>query len=116
MPVPAAFTGRFRVPVIAAPMFLVSGPELVIACCQAGVAGTFPSLNARPASELEVWLSRVEEALAAFRREHPSGPVRPMASISLCTTPIPVCRRIWPVSWPIACPSSSPAWAIRRPS
>ena len=40
MPVPAAFTGRFRVPVIAAPMFLVSGPELVIACCTSGVAGT----------------------------------------------------------------------------
>lgn len=77
MPVPAAFTGRFRVPVIAAPMFLVSGPELVIACCTSGVAGTFPSLNARPASELEVWLSRIEEALAAFQREHPDRPCAP---------------------------------------
>ena len=77
MPVPAAFTGRFRVPVIAAPMFLVSGPELVIACCTSGVAGTFPSLNARPASELEVWLSRIEEALAAFQREHPDWSCAP---------------------------------------
>jgi nitronate monooxygenase len=63
MPVPERFRGRFAVPAIAAPMFLVSGPELVIAACQAGVAGTFPALNARPAAQLEEWLSQIDAAL-----------------------------------------------------
>jgi nitronate monooxygenase len=77
MPIPESFRGRFTVPAIAAPMFLVSGPELVIATCQAGVAGTFPALNARPAAQLEEWLGRIDAALAARRREHPADPCAP---------------------------------------
>src|SRR5271166_4286404 len=50
---------RFKLPVIAGPMFLVSGPELVIACCQAGVAGSFPTLNARTTAILDQWLARI---------------------------------------------------------
>ncbi|MFT3734928.1 MAG: nitronate monooxygenase [Rhodocyclaceae bacterium] len=62
MPLPACFQGTLRLPAIAAPMFIVSGPELVIACCQAGVAGSLPSLNARPASQLEEWLTQIDAA------------------------------------------------------
>ncbi|NMG33744.1 nitronate monooxygenase [Azoarcus sp. TTM-91] len=64
MTIPLAFRGTFRVPAIAAPMFLVSGPELVIECCKAGVGGTFPALNARPAAQLDEWLGQISAALA----------------------------------------------------
>ena len=49
MPLPSSFEGRLRLPVIAAPMFLASGPEMVLACCRAGIVGSFPALNAREA-------------------------------------------------------------------
>jgi nitronate monooxygenase len=57
-----AFRARLRLPAIAAPMFLVSGPELVIATCCAGVAGSLPALNARPASQLDDWLTQIAAA------------------------------------------------------
>jgi nitronate monooxygenase len=63
MPVPAALAG-LRLPVVGAPMFLVSGPELVIAQCAAGIVGAFPSLNARPEPALAEWIARIREALA----------------------------------------------------
>ncbi|OZI28541.1 nitronate monooxygenase [Bordetella genomosp. 7] len=66
-----------RLPVIGAPMFLVSGPDLVIAQCAAGIVGTFPSLNARPQDALGDWLTRIEAGLAAHRREHPGALVAP---------------------------------------
>lgn len=65
MPVPALFQGRLAVPAIAAPMFLVSGPDLVINACKAGIAASFPSLNARPASQLDEWLGRMNTELGA---------------------------------------------------
>lgn len=65
MSLPDSFLGRFSVPVIASPMFLISGPELVIACCKAGVAGTFPSLNARTSEDFGDWLSTIGDALGA---------------------------------------------------
>ena len=58
-------------------MFIVSGPELVIAQCKAGVIGTFPSLNARPASQLDEWLHQITEELAAHNRAHPDRPAAP---------------------------------------
>lgn len=63
MPIPDVFRGRMRLPAIAAPMFLVSGPELVIETCKAGVAGTFPTLNARTTGQLDEWLQRIGGAL-----------------------------------------------------
>jgi nitronate monooxygenase len=63
--VPKILTGRLSLPVIGAPMFIVSVPELVIAQCKAGVVGSFPSLNARPAEELEKWLQRIQDELSA---------------------------------------------------
>jgi nitronate monooxygenase len=77
MTIPNSLHGRFRVPAIAAPMFIVSGPELVIATCKSGVAGTFPALNARPAAQLDAWLGEIDAALAAWRRAQPESPCAP---------------------------------------
>lgn len=73
MSLPDAFKGRMRLPAIAAPMFLVSGPELVIATCQAGVAGTFPALNARTPQILDEWLGSINGALDAAGSCAPFG-------------------------------------------
>jgi nitronate monooxygenase len=62
---PKIFSQRLALPVVGAPMFIVSVPELVIAQCKAGVVGSFPSLNARPAEELEKWLQRIQDELQA---------------------------------------------------
>jgi nitronate monooxygenase len=68
-----------RLPVIAAPLFIVSNPKLVIAQCTAGVVGSFPSLNARPASQLDEWMHEITEALAEHDRAHPEAPSAPFA-------------------------------------
>ena len=73
-------------PVIGAPMFLVSGPDLVIEQCKAGIIGAFPALNARPAALLESWLIQIEEALARHRRENPHARVAPYA-VNLIVNP-----------------------------
>jgi nitronate monooxygenase len=70
---------RLRLPVIGAPLFIVSGPELVIAQCKAGIVGSFPALNARPQSLLDEWLHRITEELAAWNRDHPDRPAAPFA-------------------------------------
>jgi nitronate monooxygenase len=70
---------RLRIPVIGAPMFIVSDPKLVIAQCTAGIVGSFPALNARPESQLDEWLHEISEALAAWDREHPDRPSAPFA-------------------------------------
>lgn len=78
MSLPAIFD-RLRLPVIGSPMFIVSGPELVIAQCKAGIVGSFPALNARPQSLLDEWLHRITEELAAHNRDHPDRPAAPFA-------------------------------------
>jgi len=78
MPLPAPFD-RLRLPVIGSPMFIVSGPELVIAQCKAGVVGSFPALNARPSGVLDEWLHRITEELAAHNRDNPDRPAAPFA-------------------------------------
>ena len=70
---------QLSLPVIAAPMFIVSNPGLVIAQCTSGVIGSFPALNARPAEKLDEWLDTIEVGLAAYRREHPQAKVGPFA-------------------------------------
>ncbi|WP_338618047.1 nitronate monooxygenase family protein [Achromobacter sp. E1] len=74
---PSALRDQIRLPVIGAPMFLVSGPQLVVAQCAAGIIGTFPSLNARPQEQLHAWITRIEDGLAARRRAAPSEKVAP---------------------------------------
>ena len=78
MSVPALLS-RLRLPVIGAPLFIVSNPELVIAQCKAGVVGSFPALNARPQSQLDEWIHEITEALAAHDRDHPEAPAAPFA-------------------------------------
>ncbi len=77
MTMPVILQHRLRIPVIGSPLFIISGPELVIAQCKAGIVGTFPALNARPASQLEEWLHQITEELAAWDREHPERPSAP---------------------------------------
>lgn len=77
-PLPALFQ-NLRLPVIGSPMFIVSGPELVIAQCKAGIVGSFPALNARPAAQLDEWLTRIQAELAAHDAAHPDQPAAPFA-------------------------------------
>ena len=79
MPLPTILQGRLRLPIIGAPMFLVSTPALVLAQCKAGVVGSFPALNARPAEQLDDWLAQIKEELAAFALAHPQRAVAPFA-------------------------------------
>lgn len=79
MTLPAALKGKLALPVIGAPMFIVSNPELVIAQCTAGVVGSFPALNARPKEALEKWIVRIREECEAFRKAHPGATVAPFA-------------------------------------
>ena len=78
MALPAIFD-KLRLPIIGSPLFIVSGPELVIAQCKAGVVGSFPALNARPASQLDEWLHQITEELAAHNRDNPDRPAAPYA-------------------------------------
>ena len=78
MALPAIFD-NLRLPVIGSPLFIVSGPELVIAQCKAGVVGSFPALNARPASQLDEWLHQITEELAAHNRDNPDRQAAPYA-------------------------------------
>ena len=79
MSLPPVLRDRLRLPVIGSPLFIISGPELVIAQCKAGIVGSFPALNARPLSQLDEWLSRITEELAAWDRAHPHAPAAPFA-------------------------------------
>jgi nitronate monooxygenase len=78
MPLPAPFD-RLRLPVIGSPLFIISGPDLVIAQCKAGIIGSFPALNARPSGVLDEWLHRITEELAAHNRDNPDRPAAPFA-------------------------------------
>jgi nitronate monooxygenase len=78
MALPAIFD-NLRLPVIGSPLFIISGPELVIAQCKAGVVGSFPALNARPQSQLDEWLHQITEELAAHNRANPDRPAAPYA-------------------------------------
>ena len=79
MALPDALQGRLSVPVVAAPLFIISNPDLVIAQCKAGVVGSFPSLNARPLEVLDEWLTRIKAELAAHDEAHPEAPSAPFA-------------------------------------
>ena len=70
---------RLPLPIIGSPLFIISNPQLVIAQCIAGVVGSMPALNARPASQLDEWLAEITEALAAHDRAHPESPAAPFA-------------------------------------
>ncbi len=77
MPIPELFKNRLALPVIGAPMFIASGPELVVAQCKAGIPGVFPSVNARSPEMLDEWLTRIQRELEAHRAAQPGVPVAP---------------------------------------
>jgi nitronate monooxygenase len=79
MPLPALLESRLRLPIVGAPMFLVSTPALVLAQCTAGIVGSFPALNARPAALLDDWLSEITETLASAKRANPAAKIAPFA-------------------------------------
>jgi len=79
MALPSLLEGRLRIPLIGAPMFIVSGPELVIEQCKAGIVGSFPALNARPQETLVDWIRQIKEETAAHAEAHPDEPVAPFA-------------------------------------
>lgn len=79
MPLPRPMQGRLRLPLVAAPLFIISHPALVVAQCKAGVVGSFPALNARPAEQLGEWLDEIAGELAAHDRAHPDRRAAPFA-------------------------------------
>ena len=79
MALPPVLRDRLRLPLIGSPLFIISVPDLVIAQCKAGIVGSFPALNARPASLLHEWLHRITEELAEWDRDHPDMPSAPFA-------------------------------------
>lgn len=74
-----AILQNLRLPVIASPMFIASGPALVAAQCKAGIVGSFPALNARPAEQLDVWLTQLQTELAAYQAANPDAVIGPIA-------------------------------------
>ncbi len=79
MSLPSSLSSRLRLPLVGSPLFVISNPDLVIAQCQAGIVGSFPALNARPAALLDEWLHRITEELAAWDRAHPDALSAPFA-------------------------------------
>src|ERR1700704_5832802 len=78
MPFPGVLAS-LPLPIIGAPLFIISNPKLVIEQCKAGIVGSMPALNARPAAQLDEWLAEITETLGAWNREHPERPAAPFA-------------------------------------
>ena len=79
MALPAILKDKLRLPVVGAPLFIISHPQMTLAQCKAGVIGAFPALNARPESQLDEWLAEITEGLAAHDAQHPDRPAAPFA-------------------------------------
>lgn len=84
MSLPKALDGTLELPVLGSPLFIVSGPELVIAQCKAGIVGSFPALNARPVEMLDQWLTRITNELGEYQALHPDKKVAPYAVNQIC--------------------------------
>ncbi|MEM9172016.1 MAG: nitronate monooxygenase family protein [Pseudomonadota bacterium] len=84
MSLPPVLQGQLSIPVVAAPMFIVSGPALVIEQCKAGIVGSFPALNARPQELLDDWLTEISETLDSERAKHPERKIAPYAVNQIC--------------------------------
>ncbi|MCP1841422.1 nitronate monooxygenase [Bradyrhizobium sp. USDA 4524] len=84
MSLPASLANKLELPVVGSPLFIVSGPELVIAQCKAGIVGSFPALNARPAEKLDEWLTQIENELGEYQALHPETKVAPYAVNQIC--------------------------------
>ncbi len=79
MAIPSLLAGRLRIPLVGAPLFIVSVPELVVAQCKAGIVGSFPALNARPQRQLDGWIKQIKDKLHQYAADYPDRPVAPFA-------------------------------------
>lgn len=79
MALPDTLKNKLRIPVVGAPLFIISNPALVLAQCKAGIVGSFPALNARPEAQLDEWLAEITENLAAYDAANPERPAAPFA-------------------------------------
>lgn len=97
MPLPPPLVDRLALPLVAAPMFLISGPELALACCRQGIVGSFPALNQRTSEGFEAWLIQMNETLAREHRQHPGAVQAPWA-VNLVggTAPTLAGKPTWP--------------------
>ena len=84
MPIPDSIKDNISIPVIGAPLFLISVPDLVIAQCKAGIIGSFPALNARPQNVLEEWIIRIKTELKEYQEQNPGKKVAPFAVNQIC--------------------------------
>src|ERR1700754_2033705 len=84
MTLPASLASQLELPVLGSPLFIVYGPELVIAQCKAGIIGSFPALNARPVEKLDEGLSRIENELGEYKAQNPGKKVAPYAVNQIC--------------------------------
>src|SRR3954462_10499848 len=84
MPLLASLANSLELPVLGSPLFIVSGPELVIAQCKAGIVGSFPALNVRPVEKLGEWLDRIENELGGYKAQNPGKKVAPYAVNQIC--------------------------------
>ncbi len=84
MAIPEHIKENLSMPVIGSPLFIISGPELVIAQCKAGIIGSFPALNARPQHVLEEWIIRIKTELAEYKEQNPGKKVAPFAVNQIC--------------------------------
>ena len=84
MPIPDSIKDNISIPVIGAPLFLISVPDLVIAQCKAGIIGSFPALNARPQHVLEEWIVRIKTELREYQEQNPDKKVAPFAVNQIC--------------------------------
>ena len=84
MPIPNSIKDNISIPVIGAPLFLISVPDLVIAQCKAGIIGSFPALNARPQHVLEEWIVRIKTELKEYQDQNPDKKVAPFAVNQIC--------------------------------
>ena len=79
MAIPQVMQDRLSVPVVGAPLFIISNPDLVLAQCKAGIVGSFPSLNARPIEQLDEWLSQITGELESYAKANPEKKIAPFA-------------------------------------
>ena len=84
MPIPDSIKDNISIPVIGAPLFLISVPDLVIAQCKAGIIGSFPALNARPQHVLEEWIVKIKTELKEYQEQNPDKKVAPFAVNQIC--------------------------------
>ena len=111
MSLPAFRTDSLSLPLVAAPMFLISGPEMALACCREGIVGTFPALNQRTSEGFEEWLIQMNEDLGKLKEKNPEANIAPYAVNLIVHRSNPRWQADLELCVSMRYPSSSPRWA-----